>query len=56
MKPLKIDREWCLAAAKREEEAGDPECGAGYLARDPEPEPSFLERWTRVIKQLKLSR
>lgn len=39
---LKIDREWCLAAAKREAEFSG-ECGAGAIARDPVEPPAYCK-------------
>ena len=30
-----VSKEWCMAAAQREADAGDPDCGAGRLAQDP---------------------
>jgi hypothetical protein len=33
-----ITKEWCERMARLEQEAGDPEIGAGLLARDPDGE------------------
>lgn len=37
-KRLKIDRDWCIEAAKREEAAGDPDCSVGTFLVPPSPE------------------
>lgn len=37
-KKLKIDRDWCIDAAKREEAAGDPDCSVGTFLVPPSPE------------------
>lgn len=36
--PMTITKEWCERMARLEQEAGDPEIGAGLLARDPDVE------------------
>ena len=33
---LKLTKEQCLADAEREREGGDADCGAGWMAMDPE--------------------
>ena len=37
-KKPKIDRDWCIEAAKREEAAGDPDCSVGTFLVPPSPE------------------